>query len=438
MTHTMNPLPILCCAALLAGAGHSQQLQAGLQATTQSLPAGSGNVLHTPNGVVVFDGLALRLLPPNQPPQTLLQFATSRFGSFTLAAGPQHVLFGESSNNEVWLVPLQGQAPAAPLATVVFNYDAVLLDPQRALLSAKTSGFATLDNDLVLLNLVTGQTRILATLPGASGALALADNGDLYYGTASLAFPPAPGSVAVLRVRRPVLDAAIANQIVLGLAATETVITGLDAIGDLAFDDDGDLWFTDWFNSRVRELNDVAGPAPTVAPIAVDYATAAVSASSLQFLPGPGPFVLEPFQPLGGTLLIQETDFGSTSQLRHLRSAPASLTVSVAGPIPAGAFDLVTAAGPANGVGVLAFATAVGNGSVPVALPGFEQPLHWSPALLAGAVLVPIGFDAAGHASLTILNPGFAPALAATAQVAFVSALGSLGATAPLALSIGQ
>jgi hypothetical protein len=439
MTRTSSFLPVFCAAGLVLGASlPSQQTAEGWQSSLQNLPAGSGNVLQTAAGLVAFDGLSLSLSNPGQAAQTLLQFAGPQFGSFTLAAGPQAVLFGESSGHGLWLVPLAGTAPSAPLATVLFNYDAVLLSPQRALVSAKTGGFSTPDNDLVVVDLGTGQTQQVASLPGASGPLAVAANGDVYYATASLAFPPPPGATSVLRLRRPVLDAAIANQTVLGAADAELVFAGLAAAGDLAFDDDGDLWFTDWWHGTVRELNDVAGPAPTLSPVALDYGSAGVSSSTLQFVAAAAAAVFEPFQPLGGSLLVHETDFGSTSRLRTVRSAPATLTSTVANPIPSGPFALVASGGPGQGIGVLAFATQAAAGTAPLLLPGFEAPLWWDQALLAGPVLVVVVFDGSGQAALPIQNPGFQPPLLATAQMAFVTPAGLLGATPALPLTIGQ
>ena len=440
MTRTALILPMFWAAGLALSASlPGQQTAEGWQSSLQNLPAGSGYVLQTAAGLVAFDGLSLSLSNPGQAAQTLLQFANPQFGSFTVAAGPQAVLFGESSGHGLWLVPLAGTAPSAPLATVLFNYDAVLLSPQRALVSAKTGGFGTPDNDLVVVDLGTGQTQPVASLPGASGPLAVAANGDVYYATASLAFPPPPGATSVLRLRRSVLDAAIATQTVLGFADAELVFGGLAAAGDLAFDDDGDLWFTDWWHGTVRELNDVAGPAPTLAPLALDYSSAGVSSSTLQFVAGTaGGFVLEPFQPLGGSLLVHETDFGSTSRLRTVRSAPAALTSTVANPIPSGPFALVASGGPSQGIGVLAFATQAVAGTAPLLLPGFEAPLWWNQALLAGPVLAIVLFDGSGQASLAIQNPGFQPPLLATAQMAFVSQAGLLGATPALPLTIWQ
>ena len=80
-------------------------------------------------------------------------------------------------------------------------------------------------------------------------------------------------------------------------------------------------------------------------------------------------------------------------------------------------------------------AQAAGAGALVV--PGFEQPLLLDTALSGAPVVVPLGFDATGAAALTVVSPGFAQTIDATAQVAFVSTADVLGASAPLALQLG-
>jgi hypothetical protein len=431
-----NPLLATLLAAL-ATPLVAQQPAEGYAANVSPLAAGTGPVALTTSGLVTFDGFALVLQAPGQPPATLLQFPSYTFGSFTLVIDNGHLLFGESSTGGLWLVPLQGGASPAPLAQAAFNYDATLLTANLVLVSAKTSGFGTPDNDLLVLDLGTGGLQQIASLPGASGAVTVAPNGDIYYATSSLAFPAPAGSTTVLRFRRPVFDTAWLNQTVLGLAQAEVVWSGLDAASDLAFDDDGDLLFVDWWNARIGELNDV-DTNPSLGTGVLAYGAAPATAASLQYVPTPGVAAFEPFQPPQGTLWVHETDFGSQSLLRAVRSSQPVLTSNVAAPIPSGSFTLTVAGGPALGIGLLAFATTAAAGSVSLAVPGFEAPLGLSPALLGPVAIVPLGFDASGAAALTIQNPGFAPALAATAQVVVISPSNALGATAPLAVTIGS
>ena len=53
-------------------------------------------------------------------------------------------------------------------------------------------------------------------------------------------------------------------------------------------------------------------------------------------------------------------------------------------------------------------------------------------------MILPISFDAAGHASFPVTNPGFAQAFDAIAQTVVVSTSGAIGASAALPLQVGQ
>jgi hypothetical protein len=430
--------PILLLAATAGICLPAQQVAEGYAQTTATLPAGTGSFLETTFGTVYFDGFDL-MLDPGTGGTSLLTFPSFTFGSFSAPIGATEVLFGESSNGGIWTVPLNG-LPAQLVANVPFNYDAVLLDDDRALVSAKTGGFSAPDNDVMFVDLLTGQTQLLAQFPGASGPLAIDANGDVYYATSPAVFPAPAGTVEVLRLPRAVVDLAISNQTVLGVADATVVIAGLDAAGDLAFDDDGDLFFVDWFNGTIGEVDGADGGQATLAPTLIDYAGTGLSGSVLQFAPtaAPVPQVFEPFQPAGGALLVHETDYVSISQVRSLVAAPPQLSASAASPIPAGVFTLDTTGGPANGLGLLLFAPATGLGPVTLSVPGFEQPLFVDGALAPAPVILPISFDAAGHASFPVTNPGFAQAFDAIAQTVVVSTSGAIGASAALPLQVGQ
>jgi hypothetical protein len=319
----------------------------------------------------------------------------------------------------------------------VLNYDAVRLGPQQVLVSAKTGGFSTPDNELMVLDLQTGGTQVLASLPGASGPVAVAGNGDVYYATASLAFPTPPGQTSVLRLRRPVVDAALQQNVVLSINDTELVFAGLDAAADTCLDDDGDLLFTDWFQNTLGELNDVDGPAPWLSTPLLAYGVAP-GAASVQFLAGGGAATFEPFQPVGSTLVVFETDFFSTSTLRMLTPHRAGLTPVGPAAIPTGNVTLQVVDGPANGLGLLAIALDATPGSSAFAVAGFEQPLHWSMVLVNTPLLQPAAFDASGTLSVTFWNPGFVTPMPATAQVALLSSVGVLGSSSAQVLLFGQ
>lgn len=436
MIATMNRLRVLSL-FLLATLVPAQSLPEGYDAAVESLPANAGNVLAlAPGQTVWFDGTDLVLRGLGQQ-RSLLTFQTPVFGSFTLRAGPGRILFGESSTGGIWLVPVNGAPPSQPLATLAFNYDAVLWNPQTAIVSAKTSGFGNPDNELFTLDLQSGATSMLARLPGASGPVAVGASGDLWYATSSLVFPTPAGQTDVLRFRRQVVNQAIASQQVLGLGQARTVLAGLDSASDLAFDDDGDLFFVDWFNSTIGEIDDAAGPSP-VAKTLVDHSTATFSGAGLQFVSsGPGG-AFEPFQPTARTLRVHETSFGTLSQVRSVVPRTAALGASVPSPVPAGPFALQVAGGPANGSGLIAIGLPAGPGLTPVAVPGFEQPLLWHQALIQPVNTHFLGFDATGSASLPLVNPGFGPLQGILAQAAFLDAASAtIGATAPRTVVLG-
>ncbi|MFT4515063.1 MAG: hypothetical protein ACI89X_002000 [Planctomycetota bacterium] len=416
----------------------SQQLTEGFTATTTSLPAGTTNVLTTDTGRIYFDGFDLTHATNGSLPQSLLTFGSYTFGSFTTPVGATKVLFGESSNGGIWSVPLNGLPPQL-IATVPFNYDAVMLDDNRALVSAKTGGFSSPDNDVMFVDLITGQTQLLAQFPGASGPLTVDLGGDVYYATSPAAFPAPAGTVSLLRLTSTVIDSAIAANSVLGVANAQVVIAGLDAASDLAFDDDGDLFFVDWFNNHIGEINDAEGNNATLAPTLINYAGSGLNGSVLQFTrTTAGPQIFEPFQPVAGQLLVHETDYVSISQIRSVTARRPELASSAANPIATGTFSLTTTNGPANGIGLLAFATTVPAGPLNIQVPGFEQPLLIDAAFSASPVLVPLTFGNTGVATLTVQNPGFAPILDATTQTICFAATGALGTSQALPLQIGQ
>ncbi|MFO1029812.1 MAG: hypothetical protein U1F60_01925 [Planctomycetota bacterium] len=435
VARTLCPfLPLLLVSTPLL----AQQAPAGYETTSTPLPAGASAVLQTPSGIVLCTGTELQLHASGQPAQTLLSLPSFAFGSFTIPVGSQHVLFGENTTNRLWLVPLAGPAPSSPLATVTFNYDAVLLTPQTALLSAKLGGFATPDNDLVALDLTNGSWTSIASLPGASGPLALLDNGDVLYATSSLAFPTPPGTAELLRFPRATIDQAIANQTVLGPNSATVVLGGLDAASDLAVDDDGDVFYVDWMQNNVREIHDVGSSQALLGAPLLGYVGTPVSPAALQFVPGAGIGVFEPFQPRNGTLLVHATDFGSTNQLSSVVAAEAAVALSGPSPLPSGPFSFDVSGGPANGMALLVFDLQSPVGPMPMFLGGYEQPLWWEAALLGSTTVEVLAqLDGTGAISLASTNPGLVGLPSALVQVGFVSTDGVLGATAPRAFLVG-
>src|SRR5262245_7150786 len=209
------------CAPILALASLSPTAQdtaaPGFALGPAPYPGGSSLAATTTlsNGdVVVFDGTSVSQFASDG---TLLHelgaLSTFSFPSFVLAdLDEQQVFFGESSTGGIYRLFL-GVASAPDLvAFLPLNYDAAQASGDALYVSAATCGFGC-GNEIWRVDLATGQTSLVARLPGASGPLAFDSAHDLYYGTASAQFPPPPKPSAVYRWSA----AQLAGGLVLGL-----------------------------------------------------------------------------------------------------------------------------------------------------------------------------------------------------------------------------
>src|SRR5262245_47773888 len=93
---------------LLVLAANTQSPPQGYGTELRVLPAGAGSVLLEPTGSVVYcTGTDLVRAVSGQA-TTLIHFSSFVFGSFTRSVGAAGILFGESSNGGLWLVPPTG------------------------------------------------------------------------------------------------------------------------------------------------------------------------------------------------------------------------------------------------------------------------------------------------------------------------------------------
>ena len=388
----------------------AQSFPEGYKATVVSLPKEAGNVLVTAAGVIYFTGKDL-VRDDGKTKTSLLSFQTSTFGSFTKHVDNQHVLFGESSNGDIYLVPT-ASGPAKKLANLKLNYDAAIYPGGWAIVSAKTGGFSAKNNDLVAVNLATGKTDPIAQLPGASGPVTVDATGNLYYAISSSAFPAPKGSVQLLRFAAEVVTQKGLGSGKLDTTHGKVLIGGLDAAGSMLLDSDDDMILTDWMNNTVVEVNDANGSNPT-ATVLMNYSGATVSATGLQFLGGTRGFFsrpeFEPFQPqAGGTLVVHETKFNSVSQLRGLSGRRPATVLSTRDPKPFSKFAIQVTGGPKLGSGLMALTLPLATSvELSFRVQGYEQSVLWSAPLLLPMVLVPVGFDQQGRAALPLFNPGF-------------------------------
>ena len=328
------------------------------------------------------------------------------------------ILFGESSNQGIWKVPFAGSGQPVMLANITFNYDAVPFGDNHAIVSAKTGGFAANDNDLIAVDLTTGQTDLVAVIPGASGPLAADAAGNVYYATSSNSFPPPAGSVEILRFDRSTVETALGSA-VLAVGNARVLYQGLDAASSMAIDDDGDIFITDYTNNHLVELSDINSGLPSRASL-VDYAGVTAGPSSVMFVRtgiGHEAAEFEPFQAsMAGALVIHESAWAGVSQLRYV-TPRRPVTMVSADPVPSGAFAIQTSGGPTRATGALVIGVGAGIEQA-LQVGGFEQPLLFG--LSGSMVFVNAPFDALGVSLVPLVNPGMGGPLQLSAQSVFM------------------
>lgn len=363
------------------------------------------------DSLVVYRGSQLLRIVGTRE-HVLLSLDTSTgpvFPSFIVPAGPSAVVFGENSNGNVWWVPTHGRSQPYVLANIAFNFDAILWDNVTLLVSAKTGGFATPDNDIVALNLATGATRVIGQVPGASGPLTRDSVGGLVYATAPLTFPPPPGAVQVLRWTAPQVLAAIDPRVdgaIITNANSHVIAAGLDSAGDIAMDTDGDFYFVDYGMNEVRVIAEIGnrGAAPqTFVSLPPSGPEGITFFTGLQFDGGEsranGP-AFDPFAPRsGGSLLVFATDFVAASVLAEVLPLRARSNATRTGNQLRIAIDQ----GPANGLALtgLAFGAAAAS-ELAVRMPFSNSVLMLDPAMTLDAAwhLTTLAADGTGSVQL--------------------------------------
>ncbi len=440
----MNKLHTCCLpvffSCLLGATVAAQTIAEGYASEIRALPNGASAPVLLDQGQVYFSGNSLDL-DNGKSSRSLLSFANPVFASFTLQLDEGNLLFGESSTGGIWLVPMQQGAAARKLNNVNFNFDAASNGGDWVFISAKTGGFASPNNQIIALNRRTGALDTIAEIPGASGPLCFDQEGNLYYATGSNAFPAPPGATDVLRFAAADLERAFGPT---KLAASDAslVFAGLDAAGDMVMDGDHDLLVVDWANNQIVELSDVHRAQPQASILAA-YDFSMPGPSSLQYRSGNNHrqthrerrprrgAELEAFQPAGGgSLVVFESQFGGSSQLRLLSAQRPTTAVSLGQKLCLQVDD-----GPKNGQGFLALGLAPWPGTfeLGIKLQGFEQRLFWQPSLLFAPIWLPLQFDDQGQAKFCLDRPLLRHPLPVAAQVVFWSGDAQvLGSSSPL------
>lgn len=341
--------PVLALAFTISPAA-ADVITEGYQSSPQPKPMGVLRTLAS-GDVLAFDGATVaRFDAGGFFLETVFTLPGSFFtGCFAVNPEETRALVGESLNGVLYDVDLVNGGGVA-LTVLDFNFDAVFDSANTALVSAATCGFCG-DNDLLRVDLDTGDATLLATVAGASGPVALAEDGDLFYGTTSAAFPAPEGETQVLRFAA----ADLTGSPVLAASDATLVAAGLDGAFGLAYDPSTGLLFLaeNHFGTGLNRLVEISTTTGSVRPLVVG--TTFDFLSDIEFLPGAGAFL--GYQPeTSGRLNYSITDF-LVDERRALTPARPTFALSGAGTGGgSGHVALDIEGGPANGLAVLFYA----------------------------------------------------------------------------------
>ncbi len=308
--------------------------QTGLQPS----PIFFGSYETLPSGDrVVFDGLSFDLYDANNG--FLLNLGTLPgfvFNSFIEVDPTQtFAVIGESSNGDLFKVQLDGSG-FTTLANLNFNFDGVFESSNSMIVSAATCGFGC-GNDVYRLDTITGATTPLANVSGPSGPVALADNGDLYYG---LPDTVAPNNDRVIRWT----EAQMNGGVLLSQDDAATVFDGLAGISSLDVDPVfGNLFLAESVfggTSRILEVD----PSGALVDVVVE---STLWLSNVELMQDSGDGHFHRYQPSDGVYLHHSAgDFSSIDDVATVRAQQPTTsfaqvgtvsTVSISGGEPGGA-----------------------------------------------------------------------------------------------------
>lgn len=279
-----------------------------------SQPVGAFDAYATlPNGDRVdFDGTTMQLLAPDGTLIRVLGTTSGPvFASFVLPdLTSTYALIGESSFGTIYKADLGG-AGAPVLAVVQNNFDAAFEDSGHVLVSAARCTFGC-GNRILRLDVQSGSTALVARVQGPSGPLALAANGDLYYGAIPASFPPPPTSILVWT------HAQIASGVVQDETTAATFVQGIAPPSSMRFDPVyGHLFVAEPVFAGTSGIYEYDRQGTLVSNIlqSADYL------SGVELLPTSGPGSFQAFQPDGMKLCYRGTDYNAgTSEVRSLRT----------------------------------------------------------------------------------------------------------------------
>ena len=409
----MRSLPCAALAAALFVLSASAQDVAGpgfalAPAAYPGAPAFGATTTLSNGDIVVFDGLDVFQYASNGALLFHLGSVPSFvFPSFVLAHPSEDEIYvGESSGGTIMRFFTGQTSNPDVIATLPFNYDAAIFDGSALFVSAATCGFGC-GNQIWSIDLSDLQTHQVAQVPGASGPLAFDGQGNLYYATASAAFPPPPNPTKILRWSA----AQLAGPSVLGLADAQFLGVGFEGAARLAFDRRvGALYLAEVsFASGANRIRRVLGGAAQ-SPILLE-GQGFRSITNLCLQSGSGAARFGAYQPASDAFLTYTTtDCVAPPERFELLPRRPSATLTGAGTSGPGPFALELHDGPPGGFARLVLCAPARFHTPERVFQTSPLPLFFGadllggPAGLAGKAYLPL--DASGSLALDYVNPG--------------------------------
>lgn len=265
-----------------------------------------------PNGDrVVFDGTVVwREADDGTFLQQLGTVPAYVYPSFVLPdPSTTFALVGESSRGKIYRIDLAGSGMQM-LADLDYNYDAKFEDAGHVLVSAAPCGF-NCGSEIHRIDLSTGAMSLLATVSGPSGPLAVAANGDLYYGV-NPDFPTITGSIVRWSA------AQVSSGAVLQEASATIIVPTIDPSSSMAIEPVfGHLFVAQALFGTPAHVVEYSPNGHFLGNVAESLEFL----SGIEFLRTQGLGSFGAFQPDGVHLLYRATDYSAnTSESRSLRT----------------------------------------------------------------------------------------------------------------------
>lgn len=221
----------LSCFSLAAAQVDSAAVGFGLGANPRAVGVFDAYATLASGERVAFDGLDVSLVSEDGSSESpIATFSNFVFPSFIVVDPTEtFAVLAESSTGGLYRVDL-GSGSLDFIVDIDNAYDLVFGGPDDVLVSAAPC-FSNCGNDIISVDLASGISTPVAHVSENSGPLAVAANGDVYYGLQP-AFGSPPGSWSVIRWT----DAQIQSNALLGELDASLFATGLDGSASMAFD----------------------------------------------------------------------------------------------------------------------------------------------------------------------------------------------------------